>query len=107
MRSHQDRGLFAVLPLGLSTLKFDSKKISHCRLQGGLLLESINNIGFVLFALQEYYLVALAQQRPEEDSPQVIKSAMSTAMSKLVILTFIASPLVNQDMKPISLTCCD
>lgn len=38
------------------------------------------------YAVQEYYLVALAQQRPEEDSTQVMKSAVSAAMGKLVLL---------------------
>ena len=35
-------------------------------------------------SLQEYYLVALAQQRPDIDSPGVAKSAISTAMGLLV-----------------------
>ncbi len=37
---------------------------------------------------KEYYLVALAQQRPNKEAEQVpvMKSAMSTAMSKLVQL---------------------
>ena len=37
--------------------------------------------------MQEYYLVALAQQRPEEDPSQVMKAAVSAAMGKLVTLT--------------------
>jgi len=35
--------------------------------------------------IQEYYLVALAQQRPSsDDSPTVTKSGVSAAMGKLV-----------------------
>ena len=34
--------------------------------------------------LQEYYLVALAQQRPEDEPSLDMKSAVSTAMNKLV-----------------------
>ena len=35
-------------------------------------------------SVQEYYLVALAQQRPEEEPSLDMKSAVSTAMNKLV-----------------------
>ena len=35
-------------------------------------------------SMQEYYLVALAQQRPEEEPSLDMKSAVSTAMNKLV-----------------------
>ena len=35
-------------------------------------------------SVQEYYLVALAQQRPEDEPSLDMKSAVSTAMNKLV-----------------------
>ena len=48
------------------------------------------------YPVQEYYLVALAQQRLEEEPSQVMKSAVSAAMGKLVSLLLVPESLKSR-----------